>query len=377
MNAGPENLIRELSVLNASDEVQRILVVDDEQQMTRILTRVLEAAGYSVATAGTAEEAHEKLVGDSFVLVLSDIDMPGASGLELLRDVSRTYQDTATVMVTGVDNTDTARRALEMGAYGYIIKPFEANEILITVVNALLRRGLEIENRAHRERLTEMVKERTSELWNALTKLEAAHEEISKSREETIYRLALAAEFRDDETARHIERMSRYAMLIAQMRGEEPERCEFIRVSSAMHDVGKIATPDSILFKPGKLNGEEFEIMKGHAEAGYRILRDSESPLLEMAAVIALTHHEKWDGTGYPKGLKETDIPLEGRMAAIADVFDALTSNRVYRKAYNVGEAVEIMKKGRGSHFDPNLLDLFLEALDQVVRVMEEHRDRP
>jgi putative two-component system response regulator len=299
--------------------------------------------------------------------------MPGDSGMELIEDVTANHPNTATVMVTGQDDTALANSALELGAYGYVVKPFQGNEILINVFNALRRRSLEIDNRRHRQRLEQMVQARTAELWKAVQDLEWARDELEASRSETIEKLSIAAEFRDDETAHHIHRMSRYCALLARQAGADEERSELIRVASIMHDVGKIGIPDHILLKPGKLTPEEFTIMKTHAEIGHRILAGSDSDLLKLAADIALTHHEWFDGSGYPHGLVGEEIPFEGRVGTIADVFDALTTNRVYRRAYNLGEALEIMKQGRGGQFDPHLLDLFLDAMPDILRIKEQH----
>lgn len=345
----------------------RILVVDDEEPIRRMLVRLLTRNGYECAAAAEAEEARREVAEAPYHLVLADMDMPGESGLDLITHISHEYPDTATVMVTGMDDTKLANSALEMGAYGYIIKPFESNEILINVANALRRRQLEIENRSHRERLEVMVRERTSDLWTAVSRLEATEKELRLSREETIQRLSIAAEFRDDETGRHIERMSRYCALLAEAIDYDAEEVDRIRVASKMHDVGKIGIPDQILLKPGRLTPEERTIMETHADIGYRILSGSTSMLLDAAATIAHTHHEKIDGTGYPRGLQDDGIPLEGRIAAIADVFDALTTDRIYRKAYPLGAAVDIMKEGRETHFDAALLDLFLDSLDDAL----------
>jgi putative two-component system response regulator len=326
-----------------------ILVVDEEEAVRRMLHRLLNRRGYQADTAGSLEEAIEKLNAREFALVLADLNMSAGSGLELLGHMSRSHPNTAAVMVTGVDDPEIAGRALDEGAFGYVIKPFEANEIIIAIVNALKRRALEIENRRHRGRLEEMVQERTSELWTAVSQLEKAHLRIRKSQEETVYRLSLAAEFRDDETANHIQRMSRYCALLARKVDDDEDRVELIRVASIMHDVGKIGIPDSILLKPGRLTEEERAIMETHAELGHRILSGSESDLLELAAAIAVTHHERVDGSGYPNGLTGEDIRLEGRIAAIADVFDALSTDRVYRKAFPLGKAVETMREQRGN----------------------------
>ena len=349
-----------------------ILVVEDEEPMRRVLYRLLTRQGYDCTTTEDAEEALSFLREKSYELVLADMNLPGASGLDLIVRIHEDFQDTATLMVTGVDDAKLANTALEIGAYGYVIKPFGTNEMAIAVTNALRRRSLEIDNRNHRERLEEMVRERTAELWNAVRELEQAQLDVRKSREETVYRLSIAAEFRDDETARHIQRMSRYCSMLARHQGADEQRSELIRLASIMHDVGKIGIPDHILLKPNPLTEEEREIMERHAELGHRILAGSESELLKLAATIALTHHEWIDGTGYPQALAGEDIPFEGRIAAIADVFDALTTDRIYRKAYPLGEAVDIMKAERGSHFDPDMLDVFLDALDEVLRIKED-----
>jgi cyclic di-GMP phosphodiesterase len=359
-----------------STESARILVVDDEEPIRRVIARLLQRNGYECETAGDAEEAMMLLKERDFALVLTDMDMPGTSGLDLIMQIVAMYEDIATVMVTGMDDAKLADAALKIGAYGYIIKPFESNEILINVMNALRRRGLEIENRNHRLRLEQMVRDRTAELWEAIARLEKAEKNLRQSREETVQRLSIAAEFRDDETAQHIQRMSRYCALLARKAGEDTERCELIRVASLMHDVGKIGIPDQILLKPAPLTPEERTIMEQHSEIGYRILAGSQSELLRLAAEIAWTHHERVDGSGYPLGIKGNEIPLDGRIAAIADVFDALTSDRVYKKAFPLGRAIEIMREGRGVHFDPKLLDMFLDSMDEVLLIRDQYADR-
>lgn len=348
-----------------------ILVVDDEPSIRRMLARLLDRNGYRCAEAATAEEARGLIREGGFDLVLTDMNMPGGSGIELIRDIFKDAEGPAAVMVTAVDDAHLAETALDLGAYGYIIKPFESNEILITVSNALRRRALEMENKRHREKLETMVKERTADLWKAVQDLERARDEVSASQAETVARLAIAAEFRDDETAQHIHRMGRYCrMLVYKMTGDL-ERSNLVQTASIMHDVGKIGIPDRILLKPGSLTEDEYDTMKQHAAYGHTILAGGESDLLELAAMIALTHHERIDGAGYPNGLAGQAIPVEGKVAAIADVFDALTTNRVYRKAFELPVAIEMMKQERGTHFDPDLLDLFLDSLDEVIRIKE------
>jgi putative two-component system response regulator len=330
-----------------------------------MLGRLLEQYGYTCTLAGSAKEARRCLQEKEFALILCDVNMPGESGLDLVRYVLREHHHTAAVMVTGLDNPQLAAAALEIGAYGYILKPFESNEILINVANALRRRRLEIENQAHRERLELTVLERTAALRHAIESLERAEKELRLSREETIQRLAIAAEYRDGATAQHIQRMSHYCSLLAQRCGLDAERCELIRIASPMHDIGKIGVSDAILHKPEALSAEEWRVMQRHPAYGALLLEGSSSPLLKMAREIALTHHERWDGSGYPRGLKGDAIPACGRILAVADVYDALRSQRCYKPAFSHERAVEIILYGDGrsmpEHFDPELLRVFRE----------------
>lgn len=210
-------------------------------------------------------------------------------------------------------------------------------------------------------------------LRDTIEDLERSENALEHSQEETIMRLSMAVETRDQETGDHIERMGRYCALLAQKLGWNQERCELLRIAAPLHDVGKIAIPDSILLKPGELTPPERAEIEKHAEIGHEILSGSDSPLLDLAARIALSHHEHWDGNGYPNGLIGEEIPVEGRMAAIADVFDALTSDRVYRPAMPVERALSIMSEGRGAHFDPNLLDAFFDSIVEVLLIRDGH----
>lgn len=353
----------------------RTLVVDDEEPARRSLCKVLERHGHSCTMAMDAHETRTALKEQTFELVLLDINMPGESGLNLVGEILAQYHETAVVMVTAVDEPSLANVAIESGAYGYIVKPFTRNEVLISVANALRRRRLEIENRIHKRELVETIWERTQELWNTIRRIETADVKLRSSFEEMVQRLSLAAEMRDEETAKHIERMSRYSSLLARRAGLDDERCGQILLASRLHDVGKIGVPDRVLRKRGKFTPQEREVMKQHAEVGYRLFEGAEAELLLLAGTIAWTHHERWDGTGYPRGLAGEAIPLEGRVAAVADVFDALMSKRAYKPAMPLGQVLEIMRAGRGRHFEPRLVDLFLEPLDEVLAISMEFPD--
>ena len=340
----------------------RLLIVDDEEPARRLLAQVLSQNGYDCETAADAELAREALQREPFDLVLTDLSMPGDSGAELITDIQTFHPGTAVIMVTGFDDLRLGRMALQLGAYGYVVKPFRTNEIVVAVANALRRRDLEHTLRRHNAALEKLVEERT--------------EEVRVSREETVHRLALAAEFRDGVTARHVERMSCYCELLARSVGATQQEADEIRLASLMHDVGKIGVPDEILQKPGPLTDAEWAVMRRHAELGHQILEGSRSDLLEKAATVALTHHERYDGDGYPNGLAGSQIPMIGRMAAVADVFDALTSDRPYREAMPVDVARKMIVDGSGTQFDPELTDLFLDNWDEVLWISETVRSR-
>lgn len=354
----------------------RILVVDDEGPVRKLLGRIVSQLGHHVTLASNADEAESSLRHDSTIeLVLTDVRMPGTSGLDLATQIAVDFPGTAVVMVSGVDDPDTALRAIETGVYGYVLKPFRATEIQITVMNALRRRMVETENRRHRDALEELVQGRTAELSVTMGLLAQSNSRLRQAQEEIIRRLSIASEVRDEETGAHIHRMSAYSTILADELGLEPERVELVRVASPLHDVGKIGVPDTILKKPGRHTPEEFELMKQHTIFGYRTLRDTGFPLLDIAATIAWTHHERWDGSGYPRGLSGEQIPIEGRIVAIADVYDALTTKRVYKPAFSVEKSCEILREGKGRHFDPVLLECFFRRFDEVRQIQARFPD--
>jgi putative two-component system response regulator len=347
---------------------ERILVVDDDAVMRRLLVRQLEGAGYRCVSASGGSEARRLLAQERFSLMLCDLNTP-ESGLDLVGDVRSEDPELATLIVNGSDDTEAADAAGRLGAYGYMVKPFGEGQLLINVANALCRRELELETRSHRERLEELVEQRTLALSDAVRRLERSTEELHRSREETIRRLSRAGEYRDDETGEHVERMGRICHLLAQQLGLDADHCELIRIAAPLHDIGKVGIGDGILHKPGPLSDAERAVMEEHTEIGYRIVRGSDSRLLDIAATIAWTHHEKLDGSGYPRGLAGEEIPIEGRIAAVADVFDALTHDRVYRPALPPERALEILREGRGTHLEPIVLDA-LFGLPEIADII-------
>ena len=351
-----------------SDQVQqarsdRILIVDDEPDVREILSRWLAREGYQCATVANADEACEQLRDGNFALLVTDIMMPGVSGIDLLSTVKQKFPDVAVLMATAADDRETAIEALEIGAFGYIVKPFERNEVAINVVSALERRRLVLASQQYEQRLEERVREQT--------------EDIRRSREEILLRLIAAQELRHDETGAHIRRIGLYSEVLASRMGRPEHHAETLRLASPMHDVGKIGIPDAILLKPGKLDDDEWHIMETHTMIGERILEGTSISLLHTAEQIAIAHHEKWDGSGYPKGLAGEDIPESARIVAVLDVYDALVNDRVYRPAVPEQDALAIMDRGRGSHFDPDIYDAFRAALPELRVIQSRLRDKP
>ena len=339
----------------------RILVVDDEPNISRLVSQLLAVKGFYSRMCNSGAQAIAAIAEEEFTLVISDINMPGMSGIDLLAAVKNSHPDIAFIMLTAVDDHATAVRSLELGAFGYIIKPFEANELFINVSNSLRRRELELERDQYEERLEREVRERTAE--------------IRLTQEQVILRLVTASGYRDEETGEHIRRMGEYAAVLARAAGWNENAADEIRLAATMHDVGKMGVADAILKKPGKLTSGEFEQMKEHTRIGARILEGTSIPMLELAREIAMNHHEKWNGGGYPDRLAGEAIPLSARIVAICDVYDALVNDRVYRAALPEPEALAIMQDGRGSHFDPGIFDLFLARLPEIRAIRDRFAD--
>jgi cyclic di-GMP phosphodiesterase len=346
-----------------------ILATDDRPEVLRLIDRTL-GKRFNCEFASSVAEAREKLTENEFALALCDIQMPEESGLILVEEIANRYPDMAIVLVTGVDDPDIAERTFRLGAHGYLVKPFWPGQLLITTMNALRQRDLEMAEKARSQVLLDSAEKRGDHFRDELSLAQQkAIEELRVSRQETVERLARAIEMHDTETGRHVNRMASIAAFLGSRLGLRADRTLLLRAAAPMHDVGKIATPDEILRKPGPLTGEERKKMEEHTTVGHEILADSESELLRMAALIALTHHEWYDGRGYPRGLSGEDIPPEGRIVAVADVFDALLSDRCYRSAMSIDETAEIIEGERGTHFDPKVVDALLEHLDEALEL--------
>ncbi len=349
---------------------KRILIVDDQSVIRDLLKTVLESYGHTVESAEDGYEALAKIKLD-IDLVLLDVEMPKMDGFEVARRLRADPdgRDIPICMVTGNTSQEDRLRAVKAGANDFVAKPVDETELHVRTNSLLERKEAQDAVKRQKEDLERQVEKRTADLRKALDNMASAQRLTNEAHLDTITRLVLAAEYKDVDTAQHIQRVSHIGELLGLRLILPPHEIELLRIAIPMHDVGKLGIPDHILLKPGKLDDAEFGVMKQHTEIGGRILNGSPSELLQAGETIALAHHEKWDGTGYPNGLKGNDIPLWGRICAVADVFDALTSERPYKKAFDVDRAFGIIKEGRGTHFDPELVDIFSDNFNQVVEI--------
>ena len=348
----------------------KILVVDDQIANLQLMEALLLPLGYEVVLAQNGEEALQKIKEIPPDVILLDIMMPGMDGFEVAKRLREDEETRAIpiVMVTALSEAEDRIRALEAGANDFLSKPVDKAELRATVASQVEIKAYHDHMKNYQKELESEVAERTEQLRQALDRIETASKE-------TIYRLSKAAEFKDEDTGAHILRMSHYSAAVARQMGLGENVTRWILHTAPMHDVGKIGTPDHILLKPGKLDPDEWEIMKEHTLNGGRILGGADRGFVRLAEVIALTHHEKWDGSGYPKGLKGKKIPLAGRIVAIADVFDALVSRRPYKEPFSVEKSFGIIRDSRGNHFDPDVVDAFFAIEDEIVSIKERYRD--
>ena len=344
---------------------KRLLFVDDEPNVLEGLHRLLHDHRkiWDMTFLSSAEEALRNCHVNDYDVLVTDFLMPGKDGfalLQTLRNTERT-KDIPIVILTGANERELKSRALQMGATDLLNKPVDREDLLARLQNCLRLKTYLDEINANNAILGQKVKERTKEL--------------EETRLQVIWRLSRAAEFKDNETGMHVIRMSRYSALLASRSGMKKNECDLLLHAAPMHDIGKIGIPDHVLLKPGKLNPEEWEVMKTHVTIGADILSGDDSDLLRLARTVVLEHHEKWDGSGYPFGLKGTEISLAGRIVSLCDVFDALTSKRPYKHAWTIEETMNFIGAQKGIHFDPILVDHFKEMLPDILDIRERFPD--
>jgi putative two-component system response regulator len=347
-----------------------ILVVDDEEPNRRLMRALLEPLGYSVAAAADGQEALEAVRANPPDIVLMDALMPRMGGLEATRQLKASEETRIipVIMITGLRDLDDKVSAFQAGADDFLTKPFERVELQARIASLLKVKAYNEQKRRYEKELEAEVERRTRQL-------KETHARLRTSSLEMVYRLSRAAEFRDEDTGVHLKRMSQYSAALARHLGLSERTVDAIVYAAPMHDVGKIGIPDSILLKPARLDRREMEIMRLHTTIGVQILHGSTEGFLKLGEVIALTHHERWNGRGYPRGLSRTQVPLVGYITSIADVFDALISKRPYKEAYSIERSLAIIRAGRETRFHPDVADAFFEILDQILAIRDKHVD--
>ncbi|MFV3128363.1 HD domain-containing phosphohydrolase [Niveispirillum sp. KHB5.9] len=351
-------------IVDSSLSSARVLVIDDMQISVDYLVCTLRRAGLAHVSATTDPREGLNLCRLAPPdLILLDYCMPGLDGPGFMAELTDLLGDEVPpiLIITAHDIAANRRRALEMGAIDYVLKPFTDWELLIRARNLLRLHMLHRSQRAQSKRLEQLVRERTAEL--------------ERTRAEIIHRLCNAGEFRDEDTGRHVARIGRLSSRLAELAGEGRDFAERLAAAAPLHDIGKIGIPDRVLLKPGKLDPDEWAIMKTHCTLGSQILADSGLPLLDLASEVALTHHEKWDGSGYPNALAGDDIPLSGRLVAVCDVFDALLSHRPYKDPWPMEKALAYIGDVAGTHLDPRLARLFLDNKQEMINIRVEMAD--
>jgi putative two-component system response regulator len=347
---------------NTTTKNAKILIVDDQVINIELLGTILSKAGYAnLSSTSDPREVFSLCTTLQPDLILLDLMMPHMSGFEVMQALRPLIPEGSylpILVLTADVTTETKQKALSAGATDFVTKPFDRTEVLLRIENLLETYFLHLQLQDQNQILEEKVRERTKEL-------EGARRELDEAQIEILERLALAAEYRDDDTGQHTRRVSDLCALVAQALGLPDDQVELIRRTAPLHDVGKIGISDEILLKPGKLTASEFQVIRTHTVIGARILSGGQSVLVKMAQSIALTHHERWDGSGYPGGLVGEAIPLPGRIVAIADVFDALTHTRPYKQAWPIEEAVAEIMYQSGTQFDPRVVEAFMRVLEQ------------
>jgi putative nucleotidyltransferase with HDIG domain len=358
----------------------RILVVDDEPMIREILRETLEQEGHRVAEAENGKIACDRVESEAFDLILTDVKMPVMDGFTLMKNLGETTNEIPVIVITSFSDIDVAVDAIRLGAYDYIVKPFNISQVTISVRRALERRRLLLENLQYKKSLETKVVEKTIDLIRKNKKLEQQAtlledllRDLRESYEATLDAMVSAIESRDYETKHHCRRVQAYAVLLAERIGVKPDQLMDISYGALLHDVGKIGVPDSILLKPGKLTEEEWATMRHHTLIGYKMI--SRIKFLKGAADIVLYHHERWDGGGYPYGIEGEDIPLGARIFSVIDSFDAITSKRVYKEAVPIELAKREIERCAGTQYDPDIVRQFLTITDEELVQTRAHAE--
>ncbi len=338
------------------DKKAKILIVDDTSKNIQLVASKLQNVNYDIAFATSGEKAIAAIKDHEYDLILLDVMMPALDGYQTCRKIKtlKNGEHTPIIFLTAKTDKESIIKGFDSGGIDYVTKPFNSRELLARVETHIKLKDYES---------------------NLEKKVQFLTEEIEATQREVVFTMGAIGETRSRETGNHVKRVAEYCYIFAKKYGLSESDAALLREASPMHDIGKVGIPDSILNKPGKLNAQEWEVMKTHAEIGYDMLKFSKRPILQAAASVALSHHEKFDGSGYPKNLKGQNIPIFGRILAICDVFDALGSERCYKKAWKDNDIWNLLKAQSGQHFDPDLVEIFFENIDSFTAIRDQLKD--
>ena len=348
-----------------------ILLVEDNFEARQQASKLLKNFFEYITPAVDGQDGLKKFKSKKFDIIITDINMPNMDGIEMINRIRELDDEVPIIVLSAYDNSEYLMKTINLGVDAYIIKPLVL-ELFINAIKKVIKKvKLMYDNNSYKEELENMNSLLESQITQRIQEIVALNKEIKETQKEVLLTIGTIGEMRSKETGDHVKRVAQYSKLLALHYGLSEEEAEMIKEASPMHDIGKVGIPDAILNKPAKFTDEEYEIMKQHSQLGYDMLKNSHRPILKLAATIAHQHHERYDGTGYPQGLKGEEIDISGRITALADVFDALGSSRVYKPAWSDEDIFKLIKEQRGKHFDPKLVDIFFENIDKFLEIRD------
>ncbi|MEA3552851.1 MAG: response regulator [Campylobacterota bacterium] len=367
------NNLKELSEFSKS---LKILYVEDNQEAREQTIKMLKKIFIDIIVAIDGQDGLNKFKQNKNTLdiIFTDINMPNMNGIEMLKSIRKVNTTIPCVVLSAHNETNFFLDTISLGVDGYILKPVDMQQFITILTKTLEQIKLKKENIKYKETLEDINNDLELQVTKRIREIYALNQEIEDTQKEVVFTMGAIGESRSKETGHHVKRVAEYSKVLALKYGLNEADAELLKQASPMHDIGKIAIPDSILNKPGRFDKEERKIMDTHSDLGYEMLNSSKRPLLKVAAIVAHQHHEKWDGSGYPQGLKGEDIDINGRITAVADVFDALGSDRVYKKAWEDEKIFNLFKEERGKHFDPKLVDIFFDNLDTFLGIRDKYK---
>ena len=368
-------MIENIKKLVSVSKTLKVLYVEDDVEVRTTTLLMLRNLFDFITVAVDGADGLEKFRSDKFDLIISDINMPNMNGIEMLKNIRNENLEISFIILSAHDEVDYFIDTIKYGVDGYILKPIERQQLVFNLGKVLEKIKLKNENLIYKQRLESINNNLENQVNERIMEITSLNKEIKDTQKEVIFTMGAIGESRSKETGNHVKRVALYSKIFALRYGLSNEEAEMLQLASPMHDIGKVAISDAILNKPDVLTPQEYEEMKKHAQLGYNLLKYSTRPLLKLAATIAYQHHEKFDGTGYPRGLKGEEIDIYGRITAIADVFDALANDRVYKKAWDDEKIFSLFKDERGKHFEPKLVDIFFDNQDEFLRIRDEYKD--